>query len=58
MIMQTSLYIGRYRVKDCNYGCSQPFAGLWEQEIVLNVENKLSVKKASTTKVLVLVLVG
>ena len=53
MIMQTSLYIGRYRVKDCNYGCSQPFAGLWEQEIVLNVENKLSVKKASTTKVLV-----
>ena len=51
--MQKSLYISRYRVKDCNYGCSQPFAGLQEQEIVLNVENKFSVKKASTRKVLV-----
>ena len=51
--METSLHISRYRVKDCNYGCIQPFAGLREQEIVLNVENKLSVKKASTTKVLV-----
>ena len=40
-------------LKIASYGCSQPFAGLPEQEIVLNVENRLSVKKASTTKVLV-----
>ena len=50
IIMETSLYISRYRVKDCNYGCSQPFAGLREQEIVLNVENKLSVKKGRLRK--------
>ena len=50
MIMQTSLYIGRYRVKDCNYGCSQPFAGLWEQEIVLNVEKSYLWKRLALRK--------
>ena len=40
-------------LKIASYGYSQPFAGLPEQEIVLNVENKLSVEKSGTTKVLV-----